>query len=554
MSKQIALFWLGDPESQPPWSLGECWPVEPTPIALQQTMNRYIEHPQADAVLFWDGSLGAPSEAIILKALARPGDLWHAGLRLGMGGLPGLIDFVAPTWMLNRDPDPNIEATSWRLSLRCCLMRREVIRQMGGVHPDFRTLEGASLELGYRYIKRGVLTRHLPWFWSKSGTEREPKAEIIPFYDQLRFIFYGFGKFWSRYALMRALQSGYINLSTTVKAIKTIGQMSRPDSPAPFKRNFSYTKNNFDRARVSILIPTLDRYSYLRTLLKQLRYQIFKPLEIIIVDQTSERNRDNKLAEDFADLPLKIIFLDQPGQCSSRNAGLSMAQGDFILFLDDDDEVAPDLIAQHLNSLSQFQSDVSSGVAHDEGAGPLPEDFTYIRSSDVFPTNNTLIRLEILKKSGLFDLAYNKLSRADGDLGTRIYLSGALMVLNPNISVIHHHAPTGGLRRHKARVITYASSRRFLTHRHLPSKSEVYLAKRYFSPRQVQEDMWLRILGTFALKGLRWRQGMKILISALLSPHTWWRIRAVEKEAEDMLRIFPQIPVLPICPKEMAKG
>ncbi|MEJ7712205.1 MAG: hypothetical protein WKF84_20670 [Pyrinomonadaceae bacterium] len=58
----------------------------------------------------------------------------------------------------------------------------------------------------------------------------------------------------------------------------------------------------------------------------------------------------------------------------------------------------------------------------------MPEAFTYLRASDT-PTNNTLIRKDVLSKSGLFDLAYDRGQRADGDLGMRIYLSGAVMIL-----------------------------------------------------------------------------------------------------------------------------
>ena len=66
-------------------------------------------------------------------------------------------------------------------------------------------------------------------------------------------------------------------------------------------------------------------------------------------------------------------------------------------------------------------------------------------------------------------------------------MAGHLMVLNPEIRVLHRHAPSGGLRTHGARVITYASSRNRLTHRHLPSPTELYLGQRYFSPRHPGE-------------------------------------------------------------------
>ena len=187
---------------------------------------------------------------------------------------------------------------------------------------------------------------------------------------------------------------------------------------------------------------------------------------------------------------------------------------------------------------------MSSGVAHETGAGPLPENFRYTRASDVFPTNNTLIRRGILTRSGLFDLAYNRGARADGDLGMRVYQSGAVMVLNPAISVLHHHAPQGGLRTHKARVVTYASSRNSIFQRHLPSVTEIYLARRYFTARQVTEMLWQRVLGTFSVRGGIVRKVFKAIVSAILLPATLWEIRSRSRAARQMLQRFPLIPPL----------
>jgi glycosyltransferase involved in cell wall biosynthesis len=268
------------------------------------------------------------------------------------------------------------------------------------------------------------------------------------------------------------------------------------------------------------------------------------PLEIIVVDQTAKERRDSTLAGEFDDLPLKVMYLDQAGQCSSRNAGLCAAKGDYVLFIDDDDEVPPTLIEKHLENLRRFDADASCGVADEVGAGPLPETFTRIRTSDVFPTNNSLVRKDVLRRSGLFDLAYERGQRADGDLGMRLYLSGALMVLNPEISVLHHHAPSGGLRAHKARVVTYASSRGRLTHRHLLSPTEIYLAMRYFSARQLREELWLRTLGTFIIRGSKLKQALKFFVSLVYLPDTLWKTRERYRQADSMRQRFPQIPWL----------
>ena len=331
-----------------------------------------------------------------------------------------------------------------------------------------------------------------------------------------------------------------------MKTWKSLKTEQKPGEPDPYP--YSYSPNPSERQnttfRVSVLIPTLDRQLFLRKVLDQLRTQTIPPYEVIVVDQTPIGRRDLNLEEDFRDLPLKMIYLDRPGQCSSRNIGLQKSSGDYILFLDDDDEIPPTLVESHLESLDRFRADVSSGIAHEVGAGPLPPNFAYVRASDVFPTNNSMICRSVLYGSGLFDLAYERGQRADGDLGMRIYTSGALMMLNPDVSVLHHHAPSGGLRTHRARVVTYASSRNYLTHRQLPSVTEIYLARRYFTSKQVREMFWLGILGTFSIRGGIFKRILKCIVSTLLLPDTLIRIRKRRIEAEHMLKKFPQIPEL----------
>ncbi len=540
MKTRVDLILIGNFESNYPWPMGQVWPVRASTEALHGVVQHLQQHVyEAKAFLFWDSELGRPKPDIIQKVLTNPGDVWHAGLRLGLRGLPGLIDFVAPLWMLSQDPPADTGATSWRISLRCCLVRPEVFRHMGGLYPEFTTLEGAGLEMGHRYATRGVLTRYIPWLLPQDLSCRVTK---IPFQDEFRFVHYRFGSRWSKWTLMRGVLTRYISPATALKAWREIACRPRPSLPAPFVHNSPSITPELGNPRVSVLIPTLERYPYLRKLLAQLPHQTVKPHEIILIDQTPQGTRDHNLKRDFPDLPLKIIYLDQAGQCSARNAGLIEATGEFILFLDDDDEVSPDLIETHVRNLKQFQADVSSGVAEVVGDGPLPENFTYLRLSDVFPTGNTLINRRILESSGLFDLAYNKGTGEDHDLGMRIYLAGGHMILNPGISVVHHLAPAGGLRTHKARRITYASSRHSLIQRHLPSKTEIYLAKRYFTPRQVRESLWLRTLGTFSVRGPWWRRGLKIIIGFLLLPHTWRQIKSRERKAERMLQIYPQIP------------
>jgi len=545
MSAEVTLVWIGA-GAPPPWRAGRTVKAEATPASVAACVAGELPGSTAEAWLFWSSDLGSPDPERVLHALATPGDLWHAGLRLGTAGLPRAIDHVEPTWMLNRDPDPSIVSTSWRLSLDACLVRTDVLRRIGNIHPEFRTLAGAALEFGHRCVRFGVLTRHMG---SLAGEKASRPAPAIPIEDELRFVYYRFGRRWLHWTVFRTLVLGWAPRGAVLAASKGITRRPPPPEPRPYRQALEDASEGVsaDRAAnvtgsVTILIPTVDRYPYLEKLLDQLRRQTVPPLEIVIVDQTPPDRRRSDLASRFPDLPIQLLQLDRAGQCSSRNAGIAASRGEFLLFLDDDDEVPPGLIEKHLAALERFRNDVSCGVADEDGAGPLPAAFRLTRASDVFPTNNSMIRMSALEGSGLFDLAYDRGARADADLGMRLYLAGNLMVLNSDIHVLHRHAPSGGLRTHGARVITYASSRGRLSHRHLLTATEIYKARRYYSPRQVEEMYWHAALGTFSARGGRLRRLVKAGMALLLLPHSLWATRQRARVADGMLREYPRIP------------
>jgi hypothetical protein len=549
MQPQVDLLCLGQDGAIPEWGLGTVYSLAPQPSSVALGLRDILPSTRAQALLFWDPDLELPPADLIRDLLQRPGHLWHAGLRLGMSGLPAWTDFVAPTWMLNRDPDAGLEATSWRLSLRACLVTRRTMDLTGGPNPDFQSLAGAGLEWGHRCITAGVVPRHVPALLPGSLT---PAAPAIPLVDEVRFIRTRYGRKWALWASGRAALKRPVALPRIAAAWR---HQSGSESmlPMPVQDSQAGAPNAFPaemepeeaKPRVSVIIPTLQRYPYLRTLLAQLRDQTVAPFEIIVVDQTPAEAFETGYQAEFEDLPLQVIELRPAGQCRSRNTALLASRADYILFLDDDIEAQPDLIQGHLQTLTDHRAQVSSGVLHEVGAGELPPDFRMLRVSDVFPGSNSMIRRSALIDTGLFDLAYDHGQRADGDLGMRLYLSGALMILNPDIGVLHHHAPRGGLRVHKARVITYASSRHSLLQRRLLSATEIYLAQRYFSARQVAEMIWINILATFSIRGRMSSRLLKILASGLLMPDTLRKIWANRAAAQHMLLEYPQIPALP---------
>jgi len=83
--------------------------------------------------------------------------------------------------------------------------------------------------------------------------------------------------------------------------------------------------------RVSVIIPTYNRWSILTKSLSLLRNQSFKDFEVIIVDDASEQ-APPKLGFDIRYFRLE----KRMGSPAARNLGASRAKGKYLLFLDDD--------------------------------------------------------------------------------------------------------------------------------------------------------------------------------------------------------------------------
>jgi glycosyltransferase involved in cell wall biosynthesis len=103
---------------------------------------------------------------------------------------------------------------------------------------------------------------------------------------------------------------------------------------------------------VSIVIPTYNHASCLPNAIHSCLNQTHKHLEIIVIDDGSTDNTQ-EMAREFKD---KIIYIyqDNRGVSAARNAGLELATGDFITFLDADDYLTEDSIEVRLKVLLQY--------------------------------------------------------------------------------------------------------------------------------------------------------------------------------------------------------
>jgi len=95
------------------------------------------------------------------------------------------------------------------------------------------------------------------------------------------------------------------------------------------------------KSKISVIIPTHNRPELLKRAVQSVLNQSFQDFEIIVVDDGLEK-RANKIIEKIND---KRVFYFQNkqnlGASASRNIGIKKSKGEFITFLDDDDEFYP---------------------------------------------------------------------------------------------------------------------------------------------------------------------------------------------------------------------
>ncbi len=98
--------------------------------------------------------------------------------------------------------------------------------------------------------------------------------------------------------------------------------------------------------KISIIIPTLNRPGELAVLLDSIVEQTKKPVEIIIVDQSDNRDTQQSAQEFKNDLPIRYFHFNEKSGAKSRNFGINRATGEIIAFLDDDTKLTPGYLYQ----------------------------------------------------------------------------------------------------------------------------------------------------------------------------------------------------------------
>ena len=114
-----------------------------------------------------------------------------------------------------------------------------------------------------------------------------------------------------------------------------------------------------DGMDLSIIVPVYKVEKYLRRCVRSLMAQSCEDYEIILVDDGSPDNCP-KICDELASSAdnIRVIHQANGGLSSARNAGLAIAGGDYIGFVDSDDAAAPDMFAVMLTAAKASKADI----------------------------------------------------------------------------------------------------------------------------------------------------------------------------------------------------
>ena len=295
--------------------------------------------------------------------------------------------------------------------------------------------------------------------------------------DNYRFIRKFFPSKWTGYVLFMRLIKGVNPVKEILAYLNTrkVEKVSIHSDSTSHHDNFQHSPIRPDLidAKVSIIIPTLNRYTYLRDVFLDLEKQTHQNFEVLVCDQTDPF--DATCYEGWS-FEMHVIRQEEKALWKARNVCLSKASGDLILLFDDDSRVEPDWIMNHIRCLSYFNADISAGVTDTIVGHGLSKKESYFHYSDVFDTGNALVHRRVFETVGLFDRQFEKQRMGDGEFGLRSYLGGFPSISNPYAKRIHLKVETGGLR-HFGSWDAFRPKNLFSPR---PVPSVLYLARRYF--------------------------------------------------------------------------
>lgn len=394
------------------------------------------------------------------------------------------------------------------------------------VDSNFDSKTAQLYDLGYKAWNSGVLN------FSNIKTIEKLDSKIS-LADEYRFVRKYYKSFWRYYILIIRI----LGLHNPIKECASFYK-SRNMKYQGKINNIGISENYFnfksslilEKPKVSVVIPTLNRYKYLKDAILDLEVQTINIHELIIIDQSDIVNED--FYNQFK-IPIKLIIQTERGQWLARNEAIRQSTGDWLLFFDDDSRVENNWVEEHLKAVDYFKADISAGVSISKIGEKIPENYSFFRWADQFDSGNALVHKSVFEKIGLFDRQYDKMRMGDGEFGLRAYLNGFKSISHPLAKRLHLKVSEGGLRQ----VGSWDAFRTKKLFAPMPIPSVSYYYLTYFDQKALNRLFFQGILTSaipYKYKGKKLLMPFFLIISFLKLPISLYQFSLSKSKAKKM--------------------
>jgi glycosyltransferase involved in cell wall biosynthesis len=234
--------------------------------------------------------------------------------------------------------------------------------------------------------------------------------------------------------------------------------------------------------KISVVIPVYNRITELRRALKSVLLQSFEDYELIVVDDHSNDNLTfdirSAVAEISAYTPFRFLTTEGKGVSAARNTGIRAAQGEFIAFLDSDDEWLATKLEQQVNFLHTHpefsivhtnetwlrnHQPAKQSAKHKKSGGDI---FINCTKLCVIAPSTVMLRKSLLDRVGLFDESF--VVCEDFDLWLRITAKESVGFLPEALTIKHGgHADQLSLQHHSMDLWRLRALAKHINNEHL---------------------------------------------------------------------------------------
>lgn len=234
--------------------------------------------------------------------------------------------------------------------------------------------------------------------------------------------------------------------------------------------------------KASVIIPTHNRSDALLKTLNRLAAQKFdESWEVIVVNNNSTDDTDEVVSAARSGFPVscRLVHEKTPGAAAARNAGVKIAQGQFIVFIDNDILTEPDFLQRHVNRLQENpgcwivggvvnlpeQQATDFGRFHKNAFSAAPAENALSESENFTGANSSLPREDFIRLGG-FDENFHVASGEDQELAMRARATKIKVLYDSGIVVEHNDWAGTSIRDYCLRQRLYMQTQPFFFQKH----------------------------------------------------------------------------------------